>query len=302
MAQGTEFPLRKPAGFHWDFWLLGLTTFVAGLLGLPFPNGLIPQAPFHTASLCVTRDVADEDDTNKGKAVRITDHVVEQRVSNFAQGLLTVGTMTGPLLIVLHLIPQGVMAGLFFIMGVQALQGNGITQKLIFLAQDRNLTPTSNPLKRLERRLAIWVFVVLELIGFGGTFAITQTIAAIGFPVIILFLIPVRAFLFPLWFSPEELSTLDAPTASPFTMESVGGTHGVDDSTDPGFINGQGQGQSKTPTGETAMVRRDRSSSGSAVEDDLERGEAYEMQPQSRASVRTRRSTTSGMEVQPSNH
>lgn len=306
IAQGTEFPLRKPAGFHWDFWLLGLTTFVAGLLGLPFPNGLIPQAPFHTASLCVTRDVADEDDTNKGKAVRITDHVVEQRVSNFAQGLLTVGTMTGPLLIVLHLIPQGVMAGLFFIMGVQALQGNGITQKLIFLAQDRNLTPASNPLKRLERRLAIWVFVILELVGFGGTFAITQTIAAIGFPVIILFLIPVRAFLFPLWFTPEELSTLDAPTASLFTMESVGGTHGMDSDDSPATDTsriGSGVGQ-KAPTDNAVMMRRDGSSSGesrSAVEDDLERGEAYEMQPQpqSRASMR-RRSTTSGMEIQPS--
>ncbi|BCR85604.1 anion exchange family protein [Aspergillus chevalieri] len=308
IAQGTEFPLRKPAGFHWDLWLLGLTTFVAGLLGIPFPNGLIPQAPFHTASLCVTRDLADKDDTNKGKAVRITDHVVEQRVSNFAQGLLTVGTMTGPLLIVLHLIPQGVMAGLFFIMGVQALQGNGITQKLIFLAQDRDLTPASNPLKRVERRLAIWVFVILELIGFGGTFAITQTIAAIGFPVIILFLIPVRAFLFPLWFTSEELSTLDAPTASPFTMESVGGTHCVDESADSG--SNHDQGQSKAPSGEAAMMRRDRSSSGSAVEDDLERGEAYEMQPQpqqlsqsqSRGSVRTRRSTASGMEIQPSNY
>ena len=66
IAQGTEFPLRKPAGFHWDLWLLGLTTFIAGILGIPFPNGLIPQAPFHTAALCVTRDVADEDDTNKG--------------------------------------------------------------------------------------------------------------------------------------------------------------------------------------------------------------------------------------------
>ena len=225
IAQGTEFPLKKPAGFHWDIWLLGLTTFVAGLLGIPFPNGLIPQAPFHTAALCVTRQVADEDDTNKGKAVRVTDHVVEQRVSNLAQGLLTLGTMTGPLLIVLHLIPQGVMAGLFFIMGVQALQGNGITQKLIFLAQDRNFTPASNPLKRIQRRTAIWAFVILELIGFGATFAITQTIAAIGFPVIILILIPIRSFLLPLWFTREELNALDGPTASPFTMESVGGTY-----------------------------------------------------------------------------
>ncbi|KAJ5155846.1 hypothetical protein N7492_008649 [Penicillium capsulatum] len=286
IAQGTEFPLRKPAGFHWDLWLLGLTTFVGGLLGIPFPNGLIPQAPFHTAALCVTRQEADEGDTNKGKAIRITDHVVEQRVSNFAQGLLTLGTMSGPLLIVLHLIPQGVMAGLFFIMGVQALQGNGITQKLIFLAQDKQFTPGSNPLKRLDRRLAIWVFVLVELIGFGATFAITQTIAAIGFPVIILLLIPVRSFVMPLWFSREELNALDGPTASPFTMESVGGTYGMDE--EPVAVNPSGSPEND---GNGVLQGRQSSSSDSAAENnDLERGDAYEMQP--RSSVR-RRSTTS---------
>ena len=296
IAQGTEFPLRKPAGFHWDLWLLGLTTFVAGLLGIPFPNGLIPQAPFHTAALCVTRDVADSDDTNKGKTVRITDHVVEQRVSNLAQGLLTLIAMTGPLLIVLHLIPQGVMAGLFFIMGVQALQGNGVTQKLIFLAQDRAFTAASNPLKRVKRRRAIWVFVALELVGFGATFAITQTIAAIGFPVIILLLIPVRSFLFPLWFESEELAALDAPTASPFTMESVGGTHGVDDDSDAGGEGARSGGRSSSKAdagGEMMMRRGEGSGSESPVEGDLERGEAYEMQ--SRAGMR-RRSVASGVE------
>jgi hypothetical protein len=184
IAQGTEFPLRKPAGFHWDIFLLGITTGVAGLLGLPFPNGLIPQAPFHTQSLCVYRDVADTDeDKNKGHSHRVVDHVVEQRFSNLAQGLLTLGTMTGPLLIVIHLIPQGVLAGLFFIMGIQALQANGITAKMLFLARDRSLTPGSDPLKQIDRRLAVWAFVTLGLMGFGATFAITQTVAAIGFPV-----------------------------------------------------------------------------------------------------------------------
>lgn len=214
----------------------------------------------------------------------MTDHVVEQRVSNFAQGLLTLGTMTGPLLIVLHLIPQGVMAGLFFIMGVQALQGNGITQKLIFLAQDKDFTPASNPLKRLKRRGAIWAFVIIELIGFGATFAITQTIAAIGFPVIILLLIPVRSFLFPLWFTGEELGVLDAPTASPFTMESVGGTYGMDEKTEEGPSGRANDGA------DGVLAGRLSSSSESAVEDDLERGEAYELP--TRASVR-RRSTAS---------
>lgn len=226
IAQGTEFPLRKPAGFHWDLFLLGLTTGIAGLFGLPFPNGLIPQAPFHTESLCVTRQVQDDDETeSKGKPTTIVDHVVEQRVSNLAQGLLTLGTMSGPLLYLLHLIPQGVLAGLFFVMGVQALEANGMTRKMLFLLRDQQFTPASEPLKRLPRKRAVWAFVALELVGFGLTFAVTQTIAAVGFPVIILALIPIRTWVMPRYFSAEELSVLDAPTASPFTMESVGGNH-----------------------------------------------------------------------------
>ncbi|EFW20338.1 hypothetical protein D8B26_003266 [Coccidioides posadasii str. Silveira] len=271
IAQGTEFPLRKPAGFHWDIFLLGLTTGIGGIMGIPFPNGLIPQAPFHTAALCVTRQVADDDEINKGKSVRINDHVVEQRVSNLAQGLLTVGTMTGPLLVVLNLIPQAVMAGLFFIMGVQALLSNGMTQKLLFLAQDKKLTPSSEPLKRIERRLAIWVFVAIELVGFGATFAITQTIAAIGFPVFILLLIPVRTFLLPRWFTPLELSILDAPTASPFTMESVGGAYGhspEDHSNNDSGVLERGRGLRTPPDSRVEEC---------AVEDGLERGEALEL-------------------------
>jgi boron transporter len=228
IAQGTEFPLRKPAGFHWDLFPLGITTGIAGLLGIPAPNGLIPQAPFHTEVLCVSKAVPDldEDGANKGHIVMKVDHIVKQRVSNLAQGLLTLGTMSGPLLVVLHLIPQGVLAGLFFVMGVQALEGNGITAKVLFLARDKTLTPGAEPLSRIQRRLAIWAFVAIQLIGFGATFAITQTIAAVGFPIIILLLIPVRTYILPKCFTEEELSLLDAPTASPFTMISVGGNFG----------------------------------------------------------------------------
>jgi hypothetical protein len=225
MAQGTEFPLRKPAGFHWDIFLLGFTTGIAGLLGLPAPNGLIPQAPFHTSALCVTRHVPAKGDSGsrKGQPTREIDHVVEQRLSNLCQGLLTLVTMSGPFLFVLQLIPQAVLAGLFFIMGVQAVECNGITRKIHYLCRDRHLTWDSEPLSQLRRKEATWYFVALELIGFGATFAITQTIAAIGFPVFILLLIPVRAFLLPRYFSTDELLILDAPAASPFTMESVGG-------------------------------------------------------------------------------
>jgi hypothetical protein len=162
MAQGSQYPLRKPPGFHWDFFLLGVTTFVAGLIGVPAPNGLIPQAPIHTESLVIMGPAHKKVDmeskersaepspvelshrngvsegAESGEATRrhslIVDSeppidptrvpgaqaafhevpiaVVEQRVSNLAQGALCMVLLTGPFLHVLHLIPKGVLAGL----------------------------------------------------------------------------------------------------------------------------------------------------------------------------------------------
>ncbi|KAK4137561.1 hypothetical protein BT67DRAFT_415027 [Trichocladium antarcticum] len=280
IAQGTEFPLKKPAGFHWDLFLLGATTGIAGLLGLPFPNGLIPQAPFHTESLCVTAAAPaaapadDEAAEAAAKPAGRPSYVVEQRVSNLAQGLLTLVAMSPPLLTVLHLVPQGVLAGLFLIMGFQALEANGITAKLLFLARDRGMTPRAHPLLSVEassgpgaeaggggvRRGAVWGFVAVELVGFAATFAITQTVAAVGFPVFILALIPVRALVLPRWLRPGELAVLDAPTASDFTMESCGGTCGGGGG---GLLEGQGGAlSSSSEGGEETEVERERKDGG----------------------------------------
>jgi hypothetical protein len=287
IAQGPEFPLRKPAAFHWDFFLLGITTFIAGLLGVPAPNGLIPQAPLHTASLVVmgyededavplTEMESVEDDpvaekrprsastamaeaeaglkrrrpsgtsltrrvSQMGESVReaqarrrelaaaraerreVPIAVVEQRVSNLAQGCLCLVLMTKPFEHVLGLIPKGVMAGLFWYMGTDALLSSGVTEKMLYLVRDPRARSPSDPLNRV-RKSRIALFTLVELLGFGATFAITQTIAAIGFPVIIMLLVPVRYFIVPhLGFSAEELDILDGAVASPFTMESVDG-------------------------------------------------------------------------------
>ncbi|KAI0768903.1 anion exchanging protein [Irpex lacteus] len=276
MAQGSQFPLRKPPGFHYDFFILGITTFIAGLLGVPAPNGLIPQAPIHTTSLLVmgrTTTELDEEvgysrqqhgsDTHPRDEKSATDRptrsrgvhlshvhddfevepdpthardgqgearqhekpiaVVEQRVSNLAQGSLCLVLLTGPFLHVLNLIPRGVLAGLFWYMGADALEGNGITRKLLYFLRDRALTDADEPLRKV-RRSRVLLFVGVQLVAFGATMAITQTIAAIGFPIIILLLIPLRTWLIPLLpFTQDELGILDGPTASAFTMESVGG-------------------------------------------------------------------------------
>lgn len=121
-------------------------------------------------------------------------------------------------------------------MGADALEGNGITRKLLYFLRDNALTPSDEPLRKV-RKSRILLFVGVQLAGFGATMAVTQTIgeaslgiarlstisndqtctAVIGFPVIILLLVPVRTLLVPrLPFTSEELAILDGPTASPF--------------------------------------------------------------------------------------
>lgn len=210
MAQRSQYRLTKPSSFHYDFLLLGITTVVAGVLGIPPPNGLIPQAPLHTESLLVL-------DRNN--------HVVkcvEQRFTNTVQGLLMIATMTRPFLICLGEIPQAVLSGLFFIMGVQGLIDNTIISRILWLFIDpmiKNNETSPNPISNIPLR-SLLIFIAFSLAGFVGEFAITNTIAAIGFPLVLLLTVIV-SFLFPKIFTEEELEILDPPVAQRFTIKNL---------------------------------------------------------------------------------
>lgn len=283
-AQAKHYPLKKPAGFHWDFFLLGITTLVAGLLGIPYPNALVPQAPMHTDSCCVWETVPveyidkhatsvtvtpsnqDVGDDVAGKVIpesiegdeyrlrrrrstaergalpldreqtlmemlkprkrTIITSVVEQRISNTGQGLLALGCMSGPLLVVAHLIPRAVLAGVFLAVGYVGIEGNRLTQLTLYLFRDPLQPPHPASLQaqlvRVPTRQVVR-FVALAWTGFALTFAISQTIAAIGFPVLILLLIPLRGTWMRAWFKQEELDVLDTPVASGLALNSIGG-------------------------------------------------------------------------------
>jgi hypothetical protein len=106
-------------------------------------------------------------------------------------------------------------------MGTDALLTSGVTEKMLYLVRDPRARSPSDPLNRV-RKTRIALFALVELIGFGATFAITQTIAAIGFPVIIMLLVPLRVFVVPhLGFTPDELSVLDGAVASPFVSVAL---------------------------------------------------------------------------------
>lgn len=114
---------RKPGGFAWDIVLLGTTTAMCGILGIPPANGLLPQAPLHSESLLHVEHeqfIVEEDGEEKlGK--REVKRVYEQRWSAFLHGCGILAFTSPPFMKVLGLTPTSVLAGLFLFMGQQSL-------------------------------------------------------------------------------------------------------------------------------------------------------------------------------------
>eukprot|EP00892_Ulva_mutabilis_P000727 jgi/Ulvmu1/10655/UM066_0036.1 len=68
LAQQKDFQLVRPPAYNWDLAVLGLLVGVSGLLGIPPPNGVIPQAPMHTKSLITLKQMLVERDGKSGSA------------------------------------------------------------------------------------------------------------------------------------------------------------------------------------------------------------------------------------------
>lgn len=163
---------------------------VAGFLGLPAPNGLVPQAPDNTESLSIREQLKKKDSVGE-QEVRTT-RVVEQRLSHLAMGLLVLGTMSRPLLVALWVklhfgsavidssshrgtMPRAVFAGIFLVVGWGSIEGNTITQYTLYILRDPTMIPDSHPLKRVKK-MRVFRFVIVQWFVFAVAYALSHTI------------------------------------------------------------------------------------------------------------------------------
>ncbi|KAF2204275.1 hypothetical protein GQ43DRAFT_438093 [Delitschia confertaspora ATCC 74209] len=143
---------RKPGGFAWDIVLLGTTTAVCGILGIPPANGLLPQAPLHSESLMhddkesltLTNDTMEGQQGTKTET-RVSRRVYEQRWSHFLHAAGILAFVSPPLMHVLGLTPTSVLAGLFLFMGEQSLSVNPILYRTFYLLTPPSELPTLPP-------------------------------------------------------------------------------------------------------------------------------------------------------------
>ncbi|CAA7015987.1 unnamed protein product [Microthlaspi erraticum] len=140
--------------------------------------------------------------------------VKEQRVSNFLQAVMVAGCAAA--MPVIKRIPSSVLWGYFAYMAIESLPGNQFWERIVLL-----FTAPSRRFKVLEDNHAVFVetvpfktmamFTLFQagylLVCFGITWV---PVAGVLFPLMIMFLVPVRQYVLPNFFKAAHLQDLDA--------------------------------------------------------------------------------------------
>ena len=248
---------RKPGGFAWDILLLGLTTTLCGILGIPPANGLLPQAPLHSESLMHEEPeertlVLDGEEKTESRMIR---RVYEQRWSAFLHAAGILIFVSPPFMHVLGLTPTSVLAGLFLFMGEQSLSINPILFRFFYLLTPPSELPplpaaisTANP-PSWKSYAPIHGYTIVQIVVTMTIFVVTLTKAAPAFPVIIIALVPVRLLFMNKVWRREVLRFVDAWACREGTPED-------DEDERAGVLRNDQDGM------ELGVLERDRNASG----------------------------------------
>jgi len=210
LCQQPEFGLKKGSAYHWDFFIVGINILVTGLLGIPPVNGLIPQAPLHTDSLCEKAFVTD----SHGNKVERVVSCNENRISNLMQAVLIGCTLAAIKLI--GMLPIAALDGLFIYMGIASFAGNTFYERVVLYITDKDLREArrlpfiGKDFKKVPLK-TIHLFTLLQFFILACIFVITLLdYVDCLFPVLIAVLVPVRIYYLPRLFGKEAVDILDA--------------------------------------------------------------------------------------------
>lgn len=195
--------LRKGPAYNLDMVALGLITGLASVMGLPWMCGATVQSLNHVRAMTENRF---NEETGEPEIVGVT----ETRLTGFVVHALVAGTVC--LLPLLRFVPIPVVAGVFLFLGRKLMSGNSFLQRVRDMFVEKSRLPDGHPIRYIGRRKTT-VFTLTQISCLFGLWAFKQNSAtAIFFPSVIGFLIFIRAWLLPKFFTEDELVDLGDPT------------------------------------------------------------------------------------------
>ncbi|CAB9531062.1 bicarbonate transporter-like protein 11 [Seminavis robusta] len=203
LTQSPKLNLKKPPAYHWDFFVLGITFIPCAILGLPPGNGLIPQAPLHARALCTRKYVTD----SRGVKHEVVTHCEEQRYSGLGQALLMFVALAS--FEVISWIPRGCLFGLFLYLGMGALHGNEIWERMVMCFMMAKKRPDI-PIVREVKWSTVQIYTFVQAACGLSVFAVAQ-FASVGYiyPALLTALVPLRSYILSRVFSEADLKYLD---------------------------------------------------------------------------------------------
>ncbi|ELT99392.1 hypothetical protein CAPTEDRAFT_129057 [Capitella teleta] len=188
--------LRKGSGYHLDLLLVGSFATISGLVGFPFVCPATLRSISHISALSVFS--ATQAPGEKPQLLEVK----EQRITAFGVHiLLGVSVLMGPLL---RLVPIAVLFGVFFYMGVVAMHGLQMVDRVKYMFMPVKHHPDIGYVTRV-RTFKMNLFTVIQLSCLALLGVIKFTKAALAFPFVLLMLVPLRLFVLKLFFTDTEL-------------------------------------------------------------------------------------------------
>ncbi|XP_012943311.1 sodium bicarbonate transporter-like protein 11 [Aplysia californica] len=197
--------LKKGAAYHWDLLVVALINGFLSIFSFPWVHAALPHSPLHVRAL------ADhEERVEQGHVQQVVVHVRETRVSGILSHVL-IGLSMLMLPTPLTYIPRAVLDGLFLYVAITALYGNQLFDRVLLLFTEQAAYPPNHYIRRVPQR-KVHTFTAIQLVqlavlcvfGFSPVSYMKMV-----FPVLLMFLMPIRHKLVPKVIEPKFLKALD---------------------------------------------------------------------------------------------
>ena len=189
--------LRHGDAYNYDTIIIAVMVAVNSMLGLPWLVAATVRSLNHIHAMATK--------SASGKFLKVH----ESRLTGLGIHLLCLASIFA--LHILKWIPMPVLYGVFLFMGLVSLGTNEFFSRLLmFFKQPSRYGETGDPFAKKMRPKRIHLFTAIQLFLFALLYVVKAVKAiAIAFPIVIALCIPIRLFLLPKIFTPDELTLID---------------------------------------------------------------------------------------------
>lgn len=195
-----EFKLKKSNGYHLDLLVVGVSIALCSILGLPWFVAATVLALAHVNALKVTSENSAPGEKPVFLGVR------EQRMTNLIMSILL--GLSVFFTKILSYIPMPVLYAVFLYMGVSALGGLQVVDRILIVLMPAKYQPDYHFLRHVNTK-RVHLYTLVQILSTGGMYLVKNIDAiAITFPLLVVATCGIRKLL-DYVFSQRELYWLD---------------------------------------------------------------------------------------------